>query len=66
MKRNGVGNKKVNEVILFMCIGLGVGAVISLLLDEIIYMLIGEGIGAVIGLFLKFIISFLGKQKNVE
>ena len=66
MKRNGVGNKKVNVVILIMCIGLGVGAVISLLLDEIMYMVVGEGIGVVIGLFLKFTISFLGKQKNVE
>lgn len=57
MKRTGVGNGQINIVLLLMCLGVGIGAVISLVFNEIMYMVIGMGIGIVIGFGLKIVMN---------
>lgn len=66
MKRTGVGNGQINIVLLFMCLGMGIGAVISLVFHEVMYMTIGMGIGTVIGFFLKIIVNKYKKHDQTE
>lgn len=43
MKRTGVGNKQIDTIPFFMGLGMGIGAVISLVFHQVMY--IGNRIG---------------------
>lgn len=66
MKKTEVGNGQINVITLFMCLGLGIGAVLSLVLKEIIYMVIGMGIGSAIGLVIKIVQNKHKKPDRAE
>lgn len=66
MKKTGVENGQINTIILFMCLGVGIGAVISLVFKEILYMVIGMGIGTIIGLVLKTVQNKYKKSDQTE
>lgn len=66
MKKTEVGNGQINVIILFMCLGLGIGAVLSLVFKEIIYMVIGMGIGTAIGLVIKMVQNKYKKPDQAE
>lgn len=66
MKRTGAGNKQIDTIPFFMSLGMGIGAVISLVFHQVMYMAIGWGIGTVIGLLLKLLVVNKNMTKRIS
>lgn len=64
-RRTGAENKQIYTFPFFMGLGMGIGAIFSLVFDEMMYMSIGWGIGTVIALLLKkFVVNKKQDQKD--
>lgn len=63
MKKTLVDDTKINIVLLWMSIGLGIGAIVSLFMNDILFMCIGMLVGVMVGLFVKYILKRKPKNK---